>query len=71
MKILFVFNYFLELWYFNLLLFNFRNKYDEVLEKQKGFWSMVMERKDPEHDLELIEAKNMKVLCKNIRHGRA
>ena len=30
-KILVVFNYFLELWYFDLLLFNFRNKYVERL----------------------------------------
>jgi len=32
---------------------------------------MVMERKDLEHDLELIETKNMKIICKNIRHDRA
>jgi len=44
---------------------------DRVLEQKKGFWSMIMERKDLEHDLELIEAKNMKILCKNIRHDRA
>jgi len=30
-KILVVLNYFLELWYFNLLLFNFMNKYGEIL----------------------------------------
>jgi len=30
-KILVVFNYFLELYYFNSLLFNFRSKYDERL----------------------------------------
>jgi len=43
---------------------------DLVLEQKKGFWSMVKERKDLEHDLGLIETKNMKILCKNIRHGR-
>jgi len=32
---------------------------------------MVKEWKDLEHDLELIEDKNMKILCKNIRHDRA
>jgi len=32
---------------------------------------MVKEWKDLEHDLGLIEAKNMKILCKNIRQGRA
>ena len=31
---------------------------DWVVEQKKG-------------DLELIEAKNMKILCKNIKHGRA
>jgi len=44
---------------------------DLVLEQKKGFWSMVKEWKDLEHDLELIEAKNMKILCKNIRRGHA
>jgi len=32
---------------------------------------MVKEMKDLEHDSGLIKAKNMKILCKNIRHGRA
>jgi len=31
---------------------------------------MIKELKDLEHDLELIEAKNMKILCKNMRYGR-
>ena len=44
---------------------------DWVLEQKKGFWSMIKGWKDLEHDLELIEDKNMKILCKNIRHGRA
>jgi len=44
---------------------------DWFLEQKKGFWSMIKGWKDLEHDLELIEAKNMKILCKNIRHGRA
>jgi len=43
---------------------------DWVLEQKKGFWSMIKEWKDLEHDLGLIEDKNMKILCKNIRHGR-
>jgi len=44
---------------------------DWVLEQKKGFWSMIKGWKDLEHDLELIEDKNIKILCKNIRHGRA
>jgi len=32
---------------------------------------MIKGWKDLEHDLELVEAKNMKILCKNIKHGRA
>ncbi|KEH41617.1 hypothetical protein MTR_1g052855 [Medicago truncatula] len=28
---------------------------------------MIKEWKDLEHDLELIQAKNMKIMCKNIR----
>jgi len=32
---------------------------------------MIKGWKDLENDLELIEAKNMKILCKNIRHDRA
>ena len=49
------------------------NKYvkDRVLEQKKGFWSMIKEWKDLEHVLELIEAKNMKTICKNIRQVRA
>ena len=31
---------------------------------------MIKERKDLEHDLRLIETKNMKITCKNISHGR-
>jgi len=57
---LYVFISFLELFYFNCKLFNFRKKYykDLVLEQKKG-------------DFELIRVKNIKILCKNIRHGRA
>jgi len=44
---------------------------DSALEQKKGFWSMIKGWKDLEHDLELIEAKNMKIMCKNIRHDRA
>jgi len=32
---------------------------------------MVKEKKDLEHDFGLIETKNMKIICKNIRHGCA
>jgi hypothetical protein len=46
---------FLKIFYFNCKLFYFRNKYskDLVLEQKKG-------------ELELIRAKNMKILYKNI-----
>jgi len=37
---------------------------DWVLEQKKGFWSMIKGWKDLEHDLELIEDKNMKIMCK-------
>ena len=55
-----VFISFLELFYFNCKLFYFRNKYFKVcvLEQKKG-------------DLELIRAKNMKILDNFIRHGGA
>jgi len=46
------------------LLFNFRNKYGEKL-------SLGAKERVLEHDLELIEEKNIKILCKNVRHGRA
>ena len=47
---------FLELFYFNCKLLNFRNEYykDWVLEQKKG-------------DSELIRAKNTKIWCKNIK----
>jgi len=44
---------------------------DWVLEQKKGFWSMIKGWKDLKHDLELIEDKNIKILCRNIRHDRA
>jgi len=44
---------------------------DWILEQKKGFWSMIKEWKDLEHDSGLIETKNMKILCKNNKHDRA
>ena len=35
----------------------------------KYFKDWVLEQK--KEDLELIQAKNMKIMCKNIKHGHA
>jgi len=55
------------------LLFHFRNKYDERLSlgAKERVWSRIKGKKDLKYDLELIEDINMKILCKNMRRGRA